>query len=125
MRRLKNRRPRRCTSRPEEVRQRQWRRPSPGGGRRALLSIRRRDRGKISLRYSRAGTRWNAGPIAGIESLDRLQWLFHFVEHPQRLFEMGVEVRAHEIQDLNDDGIANGIEDLVAGLAGGDELLRA
>ena len=36
-----------------------------------------------------------------------------------------MEVGAHEIQDLDDDGVADGIEDLVAGLAGGDELLGA
>ena len=28
-------------------------------------------------------------------------------------------------EDLDDDGVADGVEDLVAGLAGGDELLGA
>jgi hypothetical protein len=57
--------------------------------------------------------------------LDRLQRFFHLVEHAEGLLEVGVEVGAHEIQDINDDGVANRIEDLVAGFAGGDELLGA
>src|ERR1700730_5418522 len=101
----------------------QWRRPSPGEARRDLQSIRQLDRGKIFLRCSRAGTRWNAGPIARRVSLERLRRPFHLVENGPSLLEMGVEVGAHEIQDLDDDGIANRIEDLVAGFAGGDELL--
>ena len=36
-----------------------------------------------------------------------------------------MEVGAHEIQDLDDDGVADGVEDLVAGFASGDELLGA
>ncbi len=36
---------------------------------------------------------------------------------------MGVEVAAHEGEDFDEDGVADGVEDLVAGFAVDDELL--
>ena len=74
---------------------------------------------------SYANTRLSEESTASKESWGRLQRLFHFVQHPQSLLEMGVEVSAHEIQDLNDDGITNRVEHLVASLASRDKLLRS
>src|SRR5258708_15047443 len=102
-----------------------WRRPSRGGVRRDLPLMPRLDRGRIFLRCSRGGTLWNAGPIVAEKSLDPLQRFFHLVEHAEGLLEMGMEVRAHEVQDFDEDGIADGVEDLVAGFSGGDELFGA
>ena len=48
--------------------------------------------------------------------------LFHLVEHPQGLLEVGVEGGAPQIQDLNDEG-AGPVRDLISGLAIGDQLL--
>jgi hypothetical protein len=49
----------------------------------------------------------------------------HLVEHAEGLFEVGVEVGAHEGEDLVDEGVADGVKHLVAAFTGRDEVLGA
>ena len=50
---------------------------------------------------------------------------FHFFQHSLRFFEMGMEVGAHQIQDLDDGAVTDGIEDLVTRAAVHEDLLGA
>ena len=50
---------------------------------------------------------------------------FHGVEHAEGLFQVRMEVGAHEGEDLADEGIADGVKHLVAVFTGRDEVLGA
>ena len=49
----------------------------------------------------------------------------HFVQHSRRLFQLGVEIVPHQLQNFNDRAVAHGVEHLVAGLAIDHKLLGA
>ncbi len=51
--------------------------------------------------------------------------LIHLVEHLEGLIQMLFEVAAHEGEDLQDDGVADRVEDLISGFAIDDDLLGA
>ena len=55
-------------------------------------------------------------------ALDRI---FHLAEHAEGLFEVGVEVGSHEGEDLVDEGITHGVEDLVAGFSIDNKVFSA
>jgi len=48
--------------------------------------------------------------------------LFYFVEHGHGFADLFLEITAEEVEHFPDEGIAHGVENLIAGLAGGDDL---
>src|SRR5579875_2137328 len=51
--------------------------------------------------------------------------MLHFVQHAGKLLELGLEIFPHERQNLDDGGVPNRVENLVAHLAVDDDLLGA
>src|SRR5579871_1865771 len=102
-----------------------WQKPWPREARPDRPLALRRDPARIAEPNNLVDTRWNEETILAPNSHDVLQRLLHLIQHVQSLFEMGMEISSHQTQNLNDDGVSNGIEDLIAGLAIHNKLFRS
>src|ERR1700677_2564712 len=71
------------------------------------------------------GTRWSAAARGERRSSGGLGRVLHGVEHAEGFLQMRLEVGAHEGEDLENDGVADRVKDLVAGLPVDDNLFGA